>query len=128
MQRRNTQQREAIRTIFQDCDRPLSVAEVLSRGQEDVPSLNQATVYRTLNLLVDEGWLVRIQDADAGTMFERAGLDHHHHFYCRSCEHMYDLPGCPLEAHHGVPGGFTVESHEVVFRGVCETCSDGVEA
>lgn len=120
---RKTQQRDAIRRIFEQAERPLSVAEVLALGQEDVPTLNQATVYRTVNLLEGEGYLVRLMHPEAGTLFERKDTGHHHHFYCRKCELVFDLPGCCVSDQEHVPAGFVTESHELAFRGICRECA-----
>ena len=58
--RRNTTQRMAIEQVFRQHERPLGVDEVLKYGRKLVESLNQATVYRNLKLLIDDGWLKRI--------------------------------------------------------------------
>ena len=125
--RRSTQQREAIRAVFRLDGRPLGVSEVLARARETVPSLNQATVYRNLNLLVTDGWLTRVAHPEAGTLYERAGKDHHHHFYCRRCSRVFELPGCPLPEHHG-PDGCLTEGHELFLHGLCRTCVAEEEA
>lgn len=119
--RRSTQQREAIRGVFRLDGRPLGVPEVLARARETVPSLNQATVYRNLNLLVTDGWLTRVAHPEAGTLYERAGKDHHHHFYCRRCSRLFELPGCPLPEVHG-PAGCRTEGHELFLHGLCREC------
>ena len=54
---RNTRQRQAIRRIFEEVDRPLSPQEVLPAAQSYVPGLGIATVYRNLKALVTDGWL-----------------------------------------------------------------------
>jgi Fur family ferric uptake transcriptional regulator len=120
---RRTVQREAIRGVFQRTDRPLGIAETLARAREAVPSLDQATVYRTLNRLVSEGWLLRICHPDAGTLHERAGMPHHHHFFCRRCHQLSELPGCPLPASLETPSGYVTEGHEVYLHGVCGRCA-----
>ncbi|HRU05111.1 MAG TPA: transcriptional repressor [Candidatus Brocadiia bacterium] len=120
---RNTLQREAIREVFLRQDRPLQVAEVLDLGRKLAPSLDQATVYRNLKRLVEEGWLLRISSPHLGTVFERSGKGHHHHFYCRVCERLLELDGCamkPLDA--CAPKGFHTEGHEVYLHGVCKDC------
>jgi len=50
---RQTRQRDAIFGVIQDAAGPLTVAEIHSRGQETVPGLGIATVYRTVKLLLE---------------------------------------------------------------------------
>jgi Fur family ferric uptake transcriptional regulator len=50
----------AIEQVFRQHERPLGVDEVLKYGRKLVESLNQATVYRNLKHLIDDGWLKRI--------------------------------------------------------------------
>jgi len=120
---RRTAQRQAIRAVFQEIDRPLGIAETLALAREAVPSLDQATVYRTLNLLVSEGWLLRICHPEAGTIHERAGKPHHHHFFCRRCRQLSELPGCPLPVALPAPPGYVTEGHEVYLHGICGQCA-----
>lgn len=122
-ERRQTRQRAAIRAVFRADRQPLTVAEVLRRAQAAVPALNRATVYRNLGLLVRDGWLVAVAHPEVGMLYERAGLAHHHHFYCRGCAQVYDLPGCPLPSAHRGPEGFVTEGHEVYLRGLCRACA-----
>lgn len=120
---RKTSQREAIQEVFIQQNRPLGIEEILTYGRERVASLNQATVYRNLKTLVENGWLSQISHPSLGTLYERTGKEHHHHFYCHSCNHLYCLSGCPLSAHGMTPEGFVVEGHELFLSGVCPTCN-----
>ena len=120
--RRNTPQRATIKEVFTQHDRPLSVEEVLEYGRESVKSLNQATVYRNLKMLTDDGWLKRITHPSLGTLFEKAEKGHHHHFHCRDCNKAYELPGCALKDKNIAPDGFLVEDHEIFLFGVCPSC------
>jgi Fur family ferric uptake transcriptional regulator len=99
----------------------LTVAEVLACARETVPSLNQATVYRNLNRLVADGWLVQVSHPEAGSLYERAGKDHHHHFYCRRCSRVFELAGCPFPEHKA-PDGYLTEGHELFLHGLCKEC------
>jgi Fur family ferric uptake transcriptional regulator len=98
------------------------VDEVLAYGRKRVDSLNQATVYRNLKLLVDDGWLKRVIHPLLGTLYERTGKGHHHHFHCRECNRAFELPGCALKEDGAAPDGFVVEGHEVFLFGVCPSC------
>lgn len=120
---RDTAQRRAIRTVLDDAGRPLSPREVLFAGKEHVPSLGMATVYRTLNSLLDEGFVAAVELPGEPARYEVAGKPHHHHFHCRSCDQVFEVPGCPGNLRSVVPDGFRLESHEVVLYGACAECS-----
>jgi Fur family ferric uptake transcriptional regulator len=119
---RRTEQREAIRTAIEKAGRPLSPQEVLERAQKHVPGLGIATVYRALSTGAEEGWLKPVELANGPTRYEKAGLHHHHHFRCRSCDKVYDLDGCPGDLKKLLPRGFTLEDHDIVLYGRCRHC------
>jgi len=121
--RRNTAQRMAIEHVFRRHERPLGVDEVLTYGRKLVASLNQATVYRNLKILIDDGWLKRISHPFVGTLYERTGKGHHHHFHCRNCNRAFYLPGCALKEEEAAPDGFLVEDHEIFLFGICPYCA-----
>ncbi|MBN2031854.1 MAG: transcriptional repressor [Deltaproteobacteria bacterium] len=120
--KRKTVQRDAIQGVFLKKNRPLKVDEILEIGRSMVESLNQATVYRNLKLLVESGWLRTIHHPYAGTLYERAEKAHHYHFHCRSCDRIFELPGCALDKRQSTPPGFLAEGHEVFLFGVCSSC------
>lgn len=95
--KRKTSQRAAIEQVFCQLDRPLGIEEILETGRMAVESLNQATVYRNVKLLLENGWLKQVCHPSLGTLYERTGKGHHHHFHCRVCNRVYDLPGCAPE-------------------------------
>lgn len=122
MLKRQTSQRMALQEVFLREDRPLGVEEILHIGREIVESLNQATVYRNLKLLLAAGWLRRVNYPVLGTLYERTGKGHHHHFHCRVCDRLFELPGCPLNEADPSPPGFVMEGHEIFLYGVCSSC------
>ena len=85
-----------------------------------------ATVYRTVKLLLTTQQ-IHVLRRTARSAYESAHLDHHHHFRCRKCEQVYDLPGCPLAIADGtkLPAGFEVDAHEVTLFGTCPSCRPG---
>lgn len=120
--KRNTTQRTAIKQVFKKHERPLGVEEILAYGKKSVASLNKATIYRNLKILVDSGWLTPVAHPSLGTLYERTGKGHHHHFYCRVCNRTFDLPDCALKEDDAAPDGFVVEDHEVFLFGICASC------
>lgn len=120
---RQTRQRGAIRRAFQRAGRPLSPAEVLGDARRDVGGLGIATVYRNIRALLDERWLVTVDLPGEAARYELAGQDHHHHFRCRRCERVFDIPCAVAAFDDALPAGFHLDRHDVVLHGTCADCS-----
>ena len=121
---RNTRQRQAIRRVLEEADRPLGPHEVLAAAQCYTPGLGMATVYRTLKALLEEHWLVSVTLPGEPPRYEVAGKTHHHHFRCRTCDRVFEIAGCLANLPRLTPRGFRLESHEVVLYGVCTSCAE----
>jgi Fur family ferric uptake transcriptional regulator len=119
---RRTRQRDAIEAVFRDAARPLGPAEVLALARVRVPSMNLATVYRALKRLIGERRVRPVDLPGEPARYERADLDHHHHFRCDDCRRVYDVPGCPGVPGSLLPRGFRLRAHEVVLFGRCARC------
>ena len=119
---RNTQQKQAIRAVFTNTGRPLCINEILELAREIISTTNVATIYRNVNQLVADGWLIKVEFPPLGTYYERSGQEHHHYFYCRKCQLVYTIQGCPVTLPSAVPEGFVHEEHELFIRGVCNGC------
>ncbi len=120
--KRQTAQRRTIERIFREAKNPIGVEEILSLGKKHVTSLNRATVYRNLKLLLRDGVIQKIVHPTLGILYEIAGKAHHHYFQCRTCNRAFELPGCIINAGAAAPEGFLVEDHEVFLFGVCPSC------
>jgi len=121
---RKTKQREAILEVIETEDRPLSPQEILKYAQERVPNLGIATVYRTVKEFLDAGQIASIELPGDSQRYEIIGKHHHHHFWCRLCDRLFDVDGCSGKLNIHPPEGFKTELHEVVFRGLCAGCVD----
>lgn len=123
--KRATRQRAVISKILAGAGRPLSPPEVLAAGQEELPRLGIATVYRTLNLLVEED-MARVVEVpgQTGRYYEVANLARHDHFFCNRCHRVFDVEPARRDPARSLPRGFTVEHEETVYSGRCPTCRD----
>ena len=83
-----------------------------------------ATVYRLLKRGVEEGCYTPVEIPNGPTYYEPADRPHHHHFECLTCHRIYDVVGCPGQFDELTPEGFTLESHDLLLRGQCVTCSE----
>ena len=122
---RQTRQRQAIRDAIADAGTPLSPREVFEHAQTRVEGLGMATVYRTLRLLVESGIIVPVEIPGDSPRFELTGKGHHHHFFCRRCERVFEVDGCPGDFATLAPKGFTLDGHELVLFGTCASCGPG---
>lgn len=120
---RQTRQRAAIRRALEAEARPLAPAELLSAARGEVPGLGIATVYRTLKALVDDGLAVAVELPGEPARYERTPRGHHHHFRCRACARVYEVPGCARGIAALVPPGFELDGHELVLYGRCDACA-----
>ncbi|MBX3409423.1 MAG: transcriptional repressor [Phycisphaeraceae bacterium] len=120
--RRNTKQRQAIYDVLAEKGTPLSPREILDHAQSHVGGIGMATVYRTLKMLTGEGLVQSVEIPGEAPRFELTGKDHHHHFYCRGCERVFEVEGCPTGLAALAPAGFSVEAHELVLFGRCPEC------
>lgn len=120
---RTTKQKRVLREVIETHSRPMTVEEILHLARKHLPSLGMATVYRAVNVGVEEGWLSAVQLPGAGLHYEPVGKGHHHFFHCRDCGKVYDVDGCLGPWDQLTPKGFKLESHEVVLQGLCERCN-----
>ncbi len=121
---RNTKQRDAIKDVFCDSPRPLSVSEIHELAARKAPTIGIATVYRNIRALSDSGWLDIIEIPGEAPRYERDGEDHHHHFRCTSCARVFNLKGCLGRIESLLPSGFQLESHNLLLVGRCATCGN----
>jgi Fur family ferric uptake transcriptional regulator len=119
---RNTNQRRAIRDVIVAANRPLSPNEVLEAAKPLVPSLGIATVYRTLKVLQQDGWLTAVELPGEPPRYEQTGKGHHHHFHCKACGRMFEITGCDHGIGRLTPEGFELTGHELFLFGRCLEC------
>ena len=120
---RSTRQRVAIRAAIDAAGRPLSPQEVLQAARSELPGLNQATVYRNLKSLLNEGDIVAVTLPGDHPRYEATKHAHHHHFQCTQCKRVFGALDCLADFVPLAPHGFTVERHEVTLYGRCDGCS-----
>ncbi len=87
------------------------------------PRASRATVYNTLAALREAGLVREVLLDDAVTRYE-SNVEPHHHFVCRACGRLEDVPPEAFRAPARVEleGGHEVEAVEVVLRGLCAAC------
>lgn len=100
---------------------------VLTRARAALPTVSVQAVYDVLHALTDAGILRRIEPAGHPARYERRVGDNHHHVVCRRCGALGDVDCAVGEAPCLTPvstSGFTVETAEVTYWGLCPDCRD----
>jgi Fur family ferric uptake transcriptional regulator len=104
----------------------LALEEELRRRKVHV---GRASIYRALDVLEELGLVQRFEVERGIASYERVKLDghHHHHAICRRCGRMEPFEDRRLErAIEQVSGQvpFEIAEHDVVLRGLCQSCAD----
>lgn len=101
----------------------LAADEILERARAALPEVSLATVYNTLNELVELGELLEIPHADGRKRYDPNVTERHHHLVCVGCGQMLDVhtdePRLPADQRHG----FEVLDVDVTFRARCPDCA-----
>lgn len=90
------------------------------------PSISRATVYRNLNMLVDEGKVKRVRVLGGPDHFDKT-LCNHYHIQCTSCKKVDDIEltqKIEISVGDVVAYGYELESFELVFNGICPECQN----
>jgi Fur family ferric uptake transcriptional regulator len=106
---------------------PLSADDIFNTLERN-SSINRVTVYRILDLLVDNGIVERLSTGGRAACYGLAPNDHHAphpHFYCKNCGQMDCLNPESLHIDTGplwqtLPG--QIDKVEVRVDGVCKNC------
>jgi Fe2+ or Zn2+ uptake regulation protein len=94
--------------------------------REDLGEVSHQAVYDVLRALTAAGLVRRIQPSGSVARYESRVGDNHHHVVCRSCGFLADVdcavgttPCLTASGDHG----FAIDEAEVVYWGLCPTCS-----
>lgn len=90
------------------------------------PKISLATLYRNLNQLAENGIIKKIDGLEQSSHFDH-NTHEHYHFICTKCSRVFDIDAniAPdLIKKTEEITDFTVQSHDVVFCGICKDCKD----
>lgn len=99
---------------------------IIRAARRALPDVSHQAVYDVLRALTDARLLRRIQPAGSLARYEARVGDNHHHVVCRSCGAIEDVDCAVGEApclHPSEHHGFALDEAEVVYWGLCPTCS-----
>ncbi len=120
---RVTSQRYAVYAHLLDRGDHPTVEQIMAHLNQNFPVSSQATIYATLQTLRQVG-LVREVLLEEGVSRYDANIEPHHHFRCRLCGKIEDIPfdAFPNLDFARLRSGLKGERYEIIVEGVCEQC------
>jgi len=126
-----TPQRLEVLRALQHCQDHPSAECIYQKVKRRYPSVSLATVYKTLETLVEIGE-IRVAIVSGGKTRYDMRTDPHHHFVCSECGAVLDVEmnlSCLDTCFPKSMGpAFSVARSEVVFHGVCPHCQEKIGA
>jgi Fur family peroxide stress response transcriptional regulator len=123
---RYTEQRAAVYRFLSGTTTHPNADEVFQEVRSQVPGISLATVYKSLETLVNCGLAIKLTYSDGSARYD-ARVDPHHHARCVSCGRVMDVPGhlADRELAQLAKGldGFSVLGYRLEVTGFCAECS-----
>lgn len=92
-----TPQRMAIYSAVVNLKNHPTAEHIADSIKIEYPSISVGTVYKVLNVLVDNGLLRKVK-SEKDIMRYDSMLDHHHHLYCHATDRIEDYEDIELDA------------------------------
>ena len=109
---------------FLDKNRIHPTAEEVFMGiKDDVIKISKATVYNTLNLLVEKKIINEMSLFENTSRFDY-NISEHSHFKCINCGKIVDInQHCDLFENNEFEGNIIIEQHHYA-KGICKDCTN----
>jgi len=123
---RMTPQRQTILQILHDANAHLSPVDIFTKASQSIPGLTEATVYRTLEFLAQNGMIHSTQNESGHLVYEISGHEHHH-LVCRACNINIEIEYSVLQKLYEqleAETGFRLDTSHVTFFGLCPDCQN----
>ena len=121
---RVTMPRLLVHRLVRTSDRHLTPEQVHAELAPQHPGLSPATIYGTLELLDQLGFLRRVSTPRGSTLYD-SRVDDHHHVICRSCGRVQDIDASvdSREAEAAArAAGFQTGHGQLTLSGLCPDC------
>jgi Fur family ferric uptake transcriptional regulator len=122
---RVTPQRELILDAVRAGKGHSSPERVYVRVHKKAPSLNRATVYRTLEFLAEQQLITSTDLGQGSKVYEISDPEPHHHLVCSNCGQVEQINHKriaklfkELESEHG----FSITTNHLALFGICRHC------
>jgi Fur family ferric uptake transcriptional regulator len=123
---RLTLQRMIVASALARMRRTVSAQELYASLRVEHPLLGRATVFRTLDFLVENGLAQRFEAEGHVHVYTSCADNHHHHLVCRICGSTTEIDDTAVnQLIDAVRGGygFALDHAALDFYGTCENCA-----
>ena len=103
--------------------------EVYDMVRKRLPRIGLGTVYRNLELMADNGMILKLEVGGSQKRFD-ATTDLHYHIRCTCCGRVDDIEFSTmpqLDQLAANSSDYQVLGHHIEFSGICESCDDSQE-
>lgn len=121
-----SRQREAIKEYLAHTKEHPTADTIYMNIRGTYPNISLGTVYRNLNLLAEQGEIMKLNCQDGSDRFD-GNPKPHYHFLCNGCGKVLDIEMESIEHINKIAGaGFSgkIEGHVTFFYGQCPDCSN----
>lgn len=122
---RLTPQRLMVVAAIEDAHSHISAEEIYEQVIQRYPQMNISTVYRTLELMKEQGLVTETDMGDGRVRYHCMGKGHHHHLVCQKCGRIIDVDEStmrPLWEEIGQSFDFKVDMKHMAIFGLCDRC------
>jgi len=124
---RITAQRQIVVESIAHSEHHLSAEEIFDQLQARTPGANISTVYRTLEVLWEEGLICRNDLGEGKILYAPRQHGPHIHLVCRRCEHVIEADPVvlePLGAALQKDYQFDADLDHLTIFGLCANCEE----
>ena len=124
-----SRQREAIKEYLASTKEHPTADTIYMHIRATHPNISLGTVYRNLNLLAEQGEIIKINCQDGSDRFD-GNSKPHYHFLCKECGRVMDIEMESIDHIAKIAGaGFegSIEGHVTYFYGLCPDCNKNKE-
>lgn len=127
MNTRKTKQKEIVYQVLCQMSNHPTIKELYDVIHNENPELGQATVYRNVAKLVEEGKILKISTPEGIEHYD-ANCKFHSHFLCSKCHRIFDIYTIESkDIMKMVDNSLHVSRVHVLLEGICNQCQSGVE-
>lgn len=120
-----TDQRKELLEVLSELHHPVSAEELFLLLKEKNPGTCLATIYRNLDVLVNNDIVRQMRLAGNKREYELIGEEHYHYLVCLNCNKTVKLEDCPLHHYEETvvaKTDFVITEHRLSLYGYCPQC------